>query len=681
VQPKPIVLPYPSIGDLFKGRDEFLRTLNESLKRGRHAAIISHALYGLGGIGKTRAAVEYAWAHQNEYSALLFVVAETSEILRRNLAALASKLMPKLDTTDDAERLKAVVDWLRATPGWYLILDNVDTKAALAEVEGLLSGLAGGHVIITSLLKDYSGNFRPLELGVLAIDDAVAFLQARTEGRRRNATDDDAKAREVARELDGLALALEQAAAFIAKRELTFGQYLKKWRSSHEEVLGWFDSTVTGYPRAVAATWQTSVTQLTQSGQQLLERLAWFAPEKVPEFLLDVPILDNSAKNLYDALDDLAAYSLVTRAAEGPFFLIHRLVQDVTRRKHTDDVRRYRLNEALTWISAAFAGDPNDASNWPRLDPLASHAQAVAMYADNNGIADPTAALMNRLGQLFHTKALLAEAEPLMRRALAIDENIHGQDHPLVARQLNNLAQLLKATNRFAEAEPLMRRALAIDEEQHGPDHPEVATDLNNLAVLLHDTGRLVDAEPLIRRALKIDERSYGSDHPNVAIRLSNLALLLKTTKRLEEAESSLRRALAILEKTYGPEHAGVATALNNLGILLHQNKQLVEAEPLIRRALVIGEKIYGPLHPTVAIRLNNLARLLQDDSRLNEAEPLMRRHVAIFVEFTRKTGHPHPHLKNSFQNYTRLLSDMGKSPIEIQATIEILRRHISPLN
>jgi hypothetical protein len=219
VQPKPIVLPYPSIGDLFKGRDEFLRTLNESLKRGRHAAIISHALYGLGGIGKTRAAVEYAWAHQNEYSALLFVVAETSEILRRNLAALASKLMPKLDTTDDAERLKAVVDWLRATPGWYLILDNVDTKAALAEVEGLLSGLAGGHVIITSLLKDYSGNFRPLELGVLAIDDAVAFLQARTEGRRRNATDDDAKAREVARELDGLALALEQAAAFIAKRE------------------------------------------------------------------------------------------------------------------------------------------------------------------------------------------------------------------------------------------------------------------------------------------------------------------------------------------------------------------------------------------------------------------------------------------------------------------------------
>jgi hypothetical protein len=85
-QPKPIVLPYQSIGDLFKGRNEFLQKLGKSLKRGGHAAIISHALYGLGGMGKTRTAVEYAWAHQNEYTALLFVVAETPEAVRRNLA-------------------------------------------------------------------------------------------------------------------------------------------------------------------------------------------------------------------------------------------------------------------------------------------------------------------------------------------------------------------------------------------------------------------------------------------------------------------------------------------------------------------------------------------------------------------------------------------------------------------
>ena len=79
---------------------------------------------------------------------------------------------------------------------------------------------------------------------------------------------------------------------------------------------------------------------------------------------------------------------------------------------------------------------------------------------------------------------------------------------------LNNLAQLLQATNRLAEAEPLMRRALAIDEQSFGPDHPNVASGLNNLAQLLQATNRLAEAEPLMRRALAIDEKSYGPEHP-----------------------------------------------------------------------------------------------------------------------------------------------------------------------
>ena len=115
----------------------------------------------------------------------------------------------------------------------------------------------------------------------------------------------------------------------------------------------------------------------------------------------------------------------------------------------------------------------------------------------------------------------LAEAEPLMRRALAIDERAFGPDHPNVAIRLNNLAQLLQATNRLAEAEPLMRRALAIDERAFGPDHPNVAIRLNNLAQLLQDTNRLAEAEPLMRRALRhlrnqlstgsLSEHQYGS--------------------------------------------------------------------------------------------------------------------------------------------------------------------------
>jgi tetratricopeptide (TPR) repeat protein len=178
-----------------------------------------------------------------------------------------------------------------------------------------------------------------------------------------------------------------------------------------------------------------------------------------------------------------------------------------------------------------------------------------------------------------------------------------------------------------------------------------------------------------LRRALAIGEKSLGPDHPNVAIRLYNLAQLLQDTNRLVEAEPLNRRALAIDEKIFGPDHLNVARSLNNLAVLLRATNRLDEAEPLMRRALAIDEKSFGPDHPKVAIRLNNLAQLLQDASRLDEAEPLMRRALKIFLKFTRRTGHRHPHLDAMLANYAGLLAAMGKSQAEIDATCAALRR------
>ncbi len=131
---------------------------------------------------------------------------------------------------------------------------------------------------------------------------------------------------------------------------------------------------------------------------------------------------------------------------------------------------------------------------------------------------------------------------------------------------------LLKATNRLGEAEPLMRRALAIHEASFGPGHPDVAGGLNNLATLLQDANRLGEAEPLIRRALAITEASYGPDHPRFAIVLNNLATLLKATNRRGEAESLMRRALAIFEASFGEDHPNVRGTRGNLKVLLWEN-------------------------------------------------------------------------------------------------------------
>ncbi len=196
-----------------------------------------------------------------------------------------------------------------------------------------------------------------------------------------------------------------------------------------------------------------------------------------------------------------------------------------------------------------------------------------------------------------------------------IDEASYASQPPQGRRSdLNNLALLLSATNRLAEAEPLYRRALAIDEASYGPDHPKVALRLNNLAELLQCSNRLAEAEPLFRRALAIDEASYGPNHPRVAVDLNNLSELLRSTNRPAEAEPLYRRALAIDEASYGPDHTDVATALNNLALLLRDTNRMAEAEPLIRRGvqiLIEFERRTGHEHPHLHDALANYRGLL----------------------------------------------------------------------
>ncbi|MFI5457438.1 MAG: tetratricopeptide repeat protein [Isosphaerales bacterium] len=153
------------------------------------------------------------------------------------------------------------------------------------------------------------------------------------------------------------------------------------------------------------------------------------------------------------------------------------------------------------------------------------------------------------------------------------------------------------------------------------------------------------------------------------------MAALLQATNRLAEAEPLHRRALAIKEASYGPDHPDVATALNNLALLLKATNRLAEAESLYRRALAIAEESYGPDHPDVARDLNNLSVLLYATNHLAEAEPLSRRHMEIFLQFTRATGHDHPHLEDAINNYNRLLAEMGLSKAQIEARLNEIGR------
>ena len=220
---RPKNLPFASLGSLFKGREQDLDKLHKALSAdaGAATAIVGRALHGLGGIGKTRLAVEYALKHESEHSALLFLRADTPAALDTSLAALAGPDMldlPEKDAREDAAKIAAALGWLAAHPGWLMIVDNVDDPAAVAAVDKLLARLSGGKVVVTGRAGNFPASLRKLELGVLDTPASVAFLLERTEDDRARSPDDAKLARELAGELGGLALGLEQAGAYIADR-------------------------------------------------------------------------------------------------------------------------------------------------------------------------------------------------------------------------------------------------------------------------------------------------------------------------------------------------------------------------------------------------------------------------------------------------------------------------------
>jgi tetratricopeptide (TPR) repeat protein len=261
---------------------------------------------------------------------------------------------------------------------------------------------------------------------------------------------------------------------------------------------------------------------------------------------------------------------------------------------------------------------------------------------------------LERLSMLYYKQGRYLEAEPLLQKALTLQQQLLGPDHPDVAQSFNNLANLYKSQGRYSEAEPLYLQSLEILEHQSDSDHLNVSAILNNFAGLYEFQDRHSEAERLYLRSLEIKERQLGSDHPTVATVLNGLGNLYKSQGRYSEAEPLHLRSLQIRERQLGVDHPDVAQSLNNLAILYFKQERYDEAEPLLIRSLEISERQLGEDHPDVATSLHNLAALYYIQDRYDEAELLCQRSNSLKRQLL---GETHP---DTFDNlrFLELLRD-----------------------
>ena len=261
-----------------------------------------------------------------------------------------------------------------------------------------------------------------------------------------------------------------------------------------------------------------------------------------------------------EAITRLIALRLLRPTEEPRVLAMHRVIQDVVRACHPAPLAELETqlhDHALARAEFLWEGWVRHEARWELL-PLAATAEFWMPQADGSGrrlaahLAGPLQQLMHfgkketLLVSALHT-LLPAQPGRAQDSAAIVRRLPELAAHQDAATLLNNLAGLLQDTNRLGEAEPLMRRALAMDEASYGPEHPNVATDLNNLAQLLQATNRLGEAEPLMRRHLEIFiefTRRTGHEHPHLRAAIGNYQRLLQAMGR---SEAEIRAALGAL--------------------------------------------------------------------------------------------------------------------------------------
>jgi esterase/lipase superfamily enzyme/Tfp pilus assembly protein PilF len=625
----------PPRNGFFTGREEILSRLHETLGTGVQNQA---ALSGLGGIGKTATATEYAHRHREAYSRVLWTNAESESALTSGFAGFAPHLgLPFSEKTD--EQVAAVRTWLTQNQGWLLILDNADAPEIVAD---FLPNPLTGAVLLTSRAANFDtlGNIDALTLEAMTATDALAFLKRRTK-RPTLLESEEAAARALAEKLGHLPLALEQAAAYVAKNRVPFAKYLELYRTRQLEILKKSPPLTGDYRLTVETTWTLNFEQVeaaSPAAADILRVSAFCAPEPIPFAVVEKGAAEISAALaealaqaaiVNEVLSPLTDYSLIAMDGDREEFLVHRLVQAVTRER-LGEAKRAWAERTVKATLAAFP-ESGDFKHWPLLERLTPHGTHLAELIDEFGLETAEAGrLLNQCGYFLDERARYEEALPLYERALAIKEKELGAEHPDTARGLNNLAVLYFKQGEYAKAFPLQERALAIREKKLGADDPDTAQSLNNLAELYREQREYAKALPLYVRALPIFENALGAECPETAKSLNNLASLYESQGDYGKAEPLYERALAIYEKALGAEYPETARVLNNLAGLYEAQEEYAKALPLSKRVLAIYEKTLRAEHPDMAISLANLATLYESQGEYGKALPLFERALAI---------------------------------------------------
>ena len=596
----PRVWNLPARNPGFTGRDGLLVAVRERLVADDRAVV--QAFQGMGGVGKTQLAIEYAYRFAGAYEAAWWVGAEQAGLIGDQFAALGVAL-GCIQLGAGAEVVRAaVLGELRERGGWLLVFDNAENPA---NIIGWLPG-GGGHVLITSRERAWAEVAAPVEVDVLARAESVAILRDRVTGLSESDAD------RLADQLGDLPLAVAQAAGFMAETGTTAAQYLELLRTQAGTLL---DQAAPGsaYPRSLAAATRLTADRLDTedpAAAQLASVCAFLAPEPVPEDLFTGTPGELPGELATQAADPLAWRQTLARLGRQSLaridqrgLVMHRLTQAILRDRLTSAQAAAARACTEAVLAAADPGDPANPVTWPRWAQLMPHLLANDLAATGSrGLrwmaCDACWYLLSR-GDTRTAYDLVTDLRQHWRDRL-------GDDHENTRATAIYLAWALRAMGRYAEARALDEDTLAHRRRVLGEDHPNTLIAANNLANALRGLGEYQAARDLYEDTLARRRRVLGEDHPDTLASANNLAVDLFNLGEYQAARDLYEDTLARRRRVLGEDHPSTVGSAGNLANVLNALGEYQAAHELDEDILARFRRVLGEDHPRTLTAANN---------------------------------------------------------------------------
>ncbi|KAG8859847.1 hypothetical protein FRC20_011775 [Serendipita sp. 405] len=689
--------PRPSLTRNFVGRDDILDKLYEMHFSGERSSqgvsTLMSILTGLGGSGKTQIALKFALEYESRHPAapVYFLDARSQERLETELETI-------IRSRGSAYRSRThqdAIDWIAGQERWLLIFDNADDPSL--RLFDYIPNSSGGHVLITSRndLVRVQAPENSHKVDSLSLGDASHLLLV-SSGYTAS-PDNLTKAKEIARELGCLPLAVAHAAGYITIHRC-LDTYLHLYRQRRRELLSRSDpNVVQGREGSVSTTIQLSFERLSTQARYLLQLFSLFHATSISHSIIEKAALRNFAFTPFalqvqdpseeehasalmalicpsgawsefdfnEMIQQCLQYSLlqiITGDGATKYYTIHVLVQSWLRLDLPQDHLFQRL--LIRILACGITADDN-------YENLIFHRSIIphiegAVVALNTTIADSFA-----FGFVLEEARHSLPAVQYLERALVLCIEALGDTHPDTISAMGRLAASLDSCGEFRAGMELKLRVLQGRKRLFGEEHPDTLRVMSNLARSFDWLGMYEEAVEMDELVLGLRRRVQGDDHPDVLLTLANLAVSLKKVGRLEEAVELEAEVLKIRTQLYGENNVGVLTVMGNLGYSLCEIGKYEDALVLQRRSVELWRGLAGEDHADTLSAIASLAHTL---AALKRDEEAMELRSKAFEGFRSIHGIHHPVTLLTKINYTLSLCAMDRMDEAVQSSRSILR-------